>query len=57
MLYGFQIMRLYTAVIVKRTFRICGSRAGETYRAITGAMGQDHTVLVVSILKPDKDKP
>src|ERR1700716_561296 len=31
-----------------------GSRAAETYRAITGAMGQDHTVLVVSILKSDK---
>ena len=31
-----------------------GSRAGETYRAITDAVRQDHTVLVVSILKSDK---
>src|SRR5712675_2349631 len=32
-----------------------GSRASETYRAITGAVGQAHTDIVVSILKSDKD--
>jgi hypothetical protein len=32
-----------------------GSRASETYRAITGAVGQAHTDIVVSILKSDND--
>jgi hypothetical protein len=32
-----------------------GSRAGETYRAITDAVRQDHADIVVSILKSDKN--
>src|SRR6267142_2505897 len=42
-------------LVVNGRFGFVGSRAGETYRAITGAMGQDHADIVVSILKSDKN--
>jgi hypothetical protein len=42
-------------LVVNGRYGFVGSRTGETYRAITGAAGQDHTVIVVSILKSDRD--
>ena len=42
-------------LVVNGSSGFVGSRGAETYRAITGAMGQAHTDILVSILKSDKN--
>ena len=42
-------------LVVNGRFGFVGSRAAETYRAISGAAGQVHTNILVSILKSDKN--
>jgi hypothetical protein len=42
-------------LVVNGSSGFVGSRAAETYHAITGAMGQAHMVILVSILKSDKN--
>jgi len=42
-------------LVVNGRFGFVGSRAGDTHRAIMGAVGQSHMDIVVSILKSDKN--